>query len=166
MKEQIVINYRRIFGAGPTGLVVTVGIWVAALQLEAFLGIPKIGIGPAFRWILFIFFAVDAVTTIVWSFFVLPPHQRGKKLVTTGPYQFVRHPLYSAIIWSGTGMVAVWFRSWFVIASALPISIFWSWHVQKEELYMIKKFGDEYREYMKNTGQFFPSLGKQQDIRK
>ena len=29
----------------------------------------------------------------------------------------------------------------------------------KEEANLIEKFGDEYRDYMKRTGRFFPKLG-------
>ena len=31
--------------------------------------------------------------------------------------------------------------------------------VLNEEMHRIKKFGDEYREYMKRTGRFLPKLG-------
>jgi len=151
-----IMNYIRLFGIGPTGIMATLFIWILALQIEKWLGIPKINMGTSFRWIVFCLFAFDCIATIVWSLIVLRPTERGRKFVTTGPFQWVRYPLYSAIIWSGTGMMVMWYRSWTVIFSVFLINFFWTWHVQKEEHYMLQKFGEEYREYMKSTGQFFP----------
>jgi protein-S-isoprenylcysteine O-methyltransferase Ste14 len=34
-----------------------------------------------------------------------------------------------------------------------------AWRTPKEEANLIAKFGDEYQEYMKRTGRFFPKLG-------
>jgi protein-S-isoprenylcysteine O-methyltransferase Ste14 len=86
----------------------------------------------------------------------LPPSVRAKTLITTGPYQFVRHPIYSAFIWSGTGIMALTYKSWLLIIFVIPIHIFWVWHVQKEEKHMIDKFGSAYKDYINTTGQFFP----------
>jgi len=88
----------------------------------------------------------------------LPVGERGKKLVTSGPYRLMRHPLYAAFIWSGTGAAAVWLQSWLLIFSVIPIHIFWVWHIRNEELFMLEQFGAEYKVYMETTGQFFPIL--------
>ena len=77
-------------------------------------------------------------------------------MITKGPYQFVRHPVYAAFIWSGTGIMAMTYKSWLLIVFVIPIHIFWAWHVQKEEKHMIDKFGSAYADYIKTTGQFFP----------
>jgi len=154
------LKYKRIFGIGTTGVAVTALIWTTVIYVEKWLGIPKINIGITFRWILFGLFAFDFLATIVWSLIELPRSDGGKKLVTTGPFQWVRHPLYSAIIWSGTGMVVLGYRSWAVIFSVLPINLFWTWFIKWEEDDLIRKFGEAYREYQKNTGLFFPILRK------
>ena len=86
----------------------------------------------------------------------MPPSARAKTLITTGPYQYVRHPIYAAFIWSGTGIMAMAYKSWLLIIFVIPIHIFWVWHVQKEENYMIDKFGSAYADYMNTIGQFFP----------
>lgn len=154
------MNYQRIFGSGPTGIIVTIVIWTAALQLEGLLVIPKIHMAVTFQWIMFGFFVIDATITILWSFWVLPPKKWGTFLVTKGPFHLVRHPLYSAFIWNGTGMVAMGFRSWVVLFSVILVNFFWTWHIRKEENYMLELFGEEYRRYMEKTGQFFPRFGK------
>ena len=152
------MSYERFFGSGPTGLTATFFIWVAAYFLGEWLGIPPIGMNPTFWVVLLWFFVVDFAVTVIWSLLALPVRERGKKLVTSGPYRLMRHPLYAAFIWSGTGAAAVWLQSWLLIFSVIPIHIFWVWHIRNEELFMLEQFGAEYKVYMETTGQFFPIL--------
>ena len=149
-------RYKKIFGSGPTGVLTTVLLWVLALQISTWISIPEMQIAPTFRWILIVLFSIDAAVLLVWSHIILPPSVRAKTLITTGPYQFVRHPIYSAFIWSGTGIMALTYKSWLLIIFVIPIHIFWAWHVQKEEKHMIDKFGSAYADYINTTGQFFP----------
>ena len=149
-------RYNNIFGSGPTGVLTTVLLWVVALQISTWVSIPEMHIAPTFRWVLIVLFSIDAAVLLVWSHIILPPSVRAKTLITTGPYQFVRHPIYSAFIWSGTGIMAMTYKSWLLIVFVIPIHIFWAWHVQKEEKHMIDKFGSAYADYIKTTGQFFP----------
>ena len=149
-------RYNNIFGSGPTGVLTTVLLWVVALQISAWVSIPEMHIAPIFRWVLILLFSIDAAVLLVWSHIILPPSVRANTLITKGPYQFVRHPVYAAFIWSGTGIMAMTYKSWLLIVFVIPIHIFWAWHVQKEEKHMIDKFGSAYADYIKTTGQFFP----------
>ena len=149
-------RYNNIFGSGPTGVLTTVLLWVVALQISTWVSIPEMHIAPIFRWVLILLFSIDAAVLLVWSHIILPPSVRAKNLITKGPYQFVRHPVYAAFIWSGTGIMAMTYKSWLLIVFVIPIHIFWAWHVQKEEKHMIDKFGSAYADYIKTTGQFFP----------
>ena len=149
-------GYKNIFGCGPTGVLITVLLWILALQISTWISIPEMRIAPTFRYILIVLFSIDSTLLLVWSHIVLPPSVRAKTLITTGPYQYVRHPIYAAFIWSGTGIMAMVYKSWLLIIFIIPIHIFWTWHIQKEEKHMLEKFGSEYKNYMNSTGQFFP----------
>ena len=149
-------RYNNIFGSGSTGVLTTVLLWVVALEISTWVSIPEMHIAPIFRWVLILLFSIDAAVLLVWSHIILPPSVRAKTLITKGPYQFVRHPIYAAFIWSGTGIMAMTYKSWLLIVFVIPIHIFWAWHVQKEEKHMIDKFGSAYADYIKTTGQFFP----------
>ena len=149
-------RYNNIFGSGPTGVLTTVLLWVVALQISTWVSIPEMHIAPTFRWVLIVLFSIDAAVLLVWSHIILPPSVRAKTLISKGPYQFVRHPIYAAFIWSGTGIIAMTYKSWLLIVFVIPIHIFWAWHVQKEEKHMIDIFGSAYADYIKTTGQFFP----------
>lgn len=91
----------------------------------------------------------------------LPRMMKEQSLITSGPYQFVRHPIYTAFI--------------FILGSSLLISSNWliglAWigmtvvevasRIGFEESLMLEYFGDEYRNYMKRTGRLFPIITPQ-----
>jgi protein-S-isoprenylcysteine O-methyltransferase Ste14 len=81
--------------------------------------------------------------------------QDDHKLVTTGPYSRIRHPMYS--------VYTFWFLSWFLISTNLLFGISWLFwvvylfiRIPQEEQMLIEQFGDSYRDYMNKTGKLFP----------
>jgi protein-S-isoprenylcysteine O-methyltransferase Ste14 len=76
-------------------------------------------------------------------------------LVTTGPYSRVRHPLYTAMLGWGTALALVT-ANWVFVLLAVAMIAGLAARVPREEQMMIEEFGDQYREYMKRTGRFFP----------
>lgn len=79
------------------------------------------------------------------------------KLVTSGPYRWVRHPLYSvgAAFVGALGLIA---DNWFILGMAGVSLVLLAVRLPNEEAHLIEKFGNEYRQYMKTTGKFFPKL--------
>lgn len=79
------------------------------------------------------------------------------KLVTGGPYRWVRHPLYTigSSMFVAFGMMA---DNWFIASLGVLAFIMMAIRTPKEEANLIEKFGDEYREYMKSTGRFLPKF--------
>lgn len=84
------------------------------------------------------------------------------KLVTSGPYRWVRHPLYTvgSSMFVSFGIMA---DTWFIIVLGILAFIAMAFRTSKEEANLIEKFGDEYREYMKRTGRFLPKFSKSQN---
>jgi len=80
------------------------------------------------------------------------------KLVTSGPYRWVRHPLYTvgSSMFIAFGMMS---DNWFIAALGVLTFILLAIRTPKEEANLIEKFGDDYREYMKHTGRFLPKIG-------
>jgi protein-S-isoprenylcysteine O-methyltransferase Ste14 len=87
----------------------------------------------------------------------------GQSLVTTGPYRFVRHPIYttfililgSTLLISSNGLVGL---AWIGMTVLEVFS-----RIGFEENLMLEYFGDQYRSYMKKTGRFFPRLSADTD---
>ncbi|MFW9911203.1 MAG: methyltransferase [Candidatus Thorarchaeota archaeon] len=79
------------------------------------------------------------------------------QLITTGPYERVRHPMYTVLILFFFGLSLV-SANLIVILFALLLMLGFPFWVRIEEEKMIEVFGEEYIEYMKRTGRFFPSI--------
>lgn len=79
------------------------------------------------------------------------------KLVITGPYHLIRHPMYTAIFLWALG-VALMTANWFIFLFPLAFALFFILRVPNEEKMMVEAFGDEYRDFMKRTGRFLPRL--------
>jgi len=79
-------------------------------------------------------------------------------LVTHGPYQWVRHPMYAVLYVHFIAVLLLtsnWFiGGFFLVALTLVVVT----RLKNEEATMIEKFGEDYRVYMRRTGRFFPRL--------
>ena len=112
-----------------------------------------------------VFIALSGFTLLQWAQNTLgiswsdtPRMMKEQMLITSGPYQVIRHPMYTAFI--------------FILGSTLLISANWlvglSWismtlleiisRIHFEENLMLEYFGDHYREYMSRTGRLLPKL--------
>ena len=123
----------------------------------------KIGLPESVRW-LGVGLGILCVVGIYWLFSsigsgITPTSATRKehKLVTSGPYRWVRHPLYTvgSSMFIAFGMMA---DNWFIAALGVLAFIGMAIRTPKEEANLVEKFGDEYREYMKRTGRFLPKL--------
>ena len=85
--------------------------------------------------------------------------KREHRLVTHGPYRWVRHPLYalSLLLILALGLISA---SGFILAFSVVVLIAVGLVVvPREEANLIAAFGDEYRDYMRRTGRFLPKVG-------
>jgi protein-S-isoprenylcysteine O-methyltransferase Ste14 len=92
-----------------------------------------------------------------WS--PLPRLREGHELITSGPYRFVRHPMYSAMIVLFLSFALVTANVPVILSSFLGIIFTIIWGL-KEERMLIDYFGEEYREFMRHTTAFFPLPGR------
>jgi protein-S-isoprenylcysteine O-methyltransferase Ste14 len=80
------------------------------------------------------------------------------ELSINGIYSWIRHPIYSTYI--------VFYIAIFLISSNFVVGFSWfiiylffvRYRISKEEELLIYQFGDEYRDYIKNTGCFVPKI--------
>jgi protein-S-isoprenylcysteine O-methyltransferase Ste14 len=82
------------------------------------------------------------------------------KLITKGPYKFIRHPMYTAFLILHSSIFLItgnWFIGIIWIVGLIFIIML---RIRKEEKMLIEKFGDTYRKYISTTGILCPSLIK------
>jgi protein-S-isoprenylcysteine O-methyltransferase Ste14 len=83
-----------------------------------------------------------------------PQMKEGHELVTSGPYRFVRHPIYTGMIVALFGSAIVSGPGWFVVF--FIASIVFVMRIKTEEGYMMKLFPNRYPEYRKKTKALIP----------
>ena len=81
--------------------------------------------------------------------------KEGHKLIRTGPYALVRHPIYTGVITAmfGTAIVAGTLLGYSGMVGATLSFVF---KFRREEAILLKEFGDEYRRYKEEVPALIP----------
>ena len=99
-----------------------------------------------------------AQVTLGKSWSDTPRMMKEQALITSGPYQFIRHPIYTAFILI-LGSALLISANWFIGLAWLGMTVLEvASRVDFEESLMLEYFGDQYRDYMKKTGRLLPRL--------
>jgi protein-S-isoprenylcysteine O-methyltransferase Ste14 len=115
------------------------------------------------RWLGFAF-GLLSISLIVWVQLELGKQfspqlqiRQEHQLITRGPYAHIRHPLYTALFGFGISL-ALLTANWFFAAFFVVFLVGLLTRVPKEERMLLDQFGEEYNEYMRHTGRFFPKM--------
>jgi len=149
-------HYMRLWNVGPPGLLFSVAVIHGLHHAEQVLLLKTFSLSSGWLWGLMTIVELDAIVLLVWVLFSLPPKERGIKLSKKGVYGFIRHPIYTAIVYH---MPVLYALSWgsFLILFFLPVHhIIWGKLVEREEKYLIGIFGQEYLDYMNEVPRFVP----------
>lgn len=79
--------------------------------------------------------------------------KEGHELVTTGPYKFVRHPIYTGLLIAMLGstlVTPVW------LVASVCLTAYFVYSAQTEERIMMQQFPGEYSEYRRRTKALVP----------
>lgn len=141
-----------------TFLYVVKPVWLSQFALSLPTWLRWLGVGAAAGGFGLLQWAQQALGQN-WS--DAPRFFDGQNMVASGPYQQVRHPIYSAfllILGSLLLITANWLVGglWILITS-LDIAA----RMQVEERMMLSQFGERYQAYMDRTGRLLPRIRKQ-----
>ena len=112
-----------------------------------------------------IFFFFIGLILLIWVHRTLGKHWsmmlklgEDHKLITSGPYSRIRHPMYTYfyIMSSSTALISA-----NLVVAAFGITawtLLYLVRVGDEEALMLEQFGEEYREYMDQTGRLLPKF--------
>jgi protein-S-isoprenylcysteine O-methyltransferase Ste14 len=84
----------------------------------------------------------------------------GTYLITTGPFAFVRNPLYlgNITMYAGLGVMSLALFPWLMIVALIWFFVQYTLIVAKEEEYLRDRFGATYDEYCRHVRRFLPRL--------
>jgi protein-S-isoprenylcysteine O-methyltransferase Ste14 len=144
-------------------------------QLIALLVFLVVWLGDSFAWHastflsayvpIYMRLAVLVITSVLAftlsrsGHFMFGGEQRPSKVVVSGAFKYVRHPLYLASLLTYLGLA---FCTMSLIALTLFVLI-WIFHdyiASYEEKLLETKYGDDYKNYKRHTGKWIPMIGK------
>ncbi len=104
------------------------------------------------------------VAIAIWSRSVLganwsgvPRITEGQQLVTTGPYRFVRNPIYSGILLAACGMALTAGDTAALVGLALVFAALWRKALVEARL-LSSEFGEQYATYARRVKKLIPFI--------
>lgn len=144
-----------VVGGGVIVACILAAVWTGAaipwFRLQVTLaGIVVILLGAALRW--------WAILTLGRYFTFEVAVRSTQAVVQSGPYRFVRHPSYTAILIMllGVGMVLANWASLVVMLAGGLIGLLY--RVRVEERALVDALGQPYVDYMRHTRRFIPFI--------
>ena len=104
--------------------------------------------------VLGILFAIWARVHLGRNWSAAPAVKEKHELVTSGPYAYVRHPIYTGILLAAFG--AALSGSAFAIGIFIIVCFVFSRRIGKEERIMLELFSDTYPQYQARTKRLVP----------
>jgi protein-S-isoprenylcysteine O-methyltransferase Ste14 len=101
-------------------------------------------------------FAIWARANLGRNWSSRPAVKEHHELVTTGPYAYVRHPIYSGILLAALGTALI--SSIFGVGMFIFVSIAFALRMHKEERIMLELFPEQYPEYQRHTKHLVPFI--------
>ena len=156
--EKKSLNFSKVFGVGPIGLLISLALLSVASQFNKLINLPPISNNHSLLESIFVISLLLTLIIFIWNAKSLPKSERGNKLCTSGAFKFVRHPRYAAYLSFFNFGLAIYLNSYIYILWAVLLYPILHYLVSFEEKRMITIFGEEYLEYQKKTGCFLPKL--------
>jgi protein-S-isoprenylcysteine O-methyltransferase Ste14 len=85
----------------------------------------------------------------------MPTIRQDHTITRTGPYRFVRHPIYSGILLGLTG-TAIGVGYLIVVFCVILIFGLFVIKVRMEEKFLLEEFGEEYAQYKREVKALIP----------
>lgn len=83
--------------------------------------------------------------------------KEGHQLIRSGPYAYVRHPIYTGMLLGCIGAALV-LGEWRGILAVVLLLAAHARKALREESFLTQEFGEEYSAYRRSTGFLFPHL--------
>lgn len=158
-REEVAAQRLRVLG----GVIVSLPLWYAGvvfcerhgwLLRGDWVGVRELGVALFLcGWCLKLW----SIACLGANYSVYITLQSGHTLVTSGPYRWIRHPLYLGfIVWTiGFSLV---FRSWLGLVFPLAAGAAAISKLRREERFLFRQMGREFQDYARRTKRLIPFL--------
>jgi len=151
-------KYQKLFGVGPLGALISLILLFILWLLDRILGHVEVLSQPGPLRILGLILIGLWICWHIWCLKTIRRWWIEDRLCTTGPYRFVRHPIYAGGMTLAILGIALMFNSWIILPLPVLLYPINSLLVRKEEDMMTAVFGEEYTRYAARTGRLLPRL--------
>lgn len=153
-------NHLPLFGVGPFLIAPILIITVISIALTWYDMVPVYSLNSG------IFTVIGAVLIILgiifWVMAVLKSNIddeiKSDRLVTTGIYGLVRHPIYAAFLYTVTGLILISNNLYLFVLPVIYWMVLTIAMIKSEEKWLTDKFGESYIEYSRKVSRFVPYL--------
>lgn len=132
-------------------------------SVDVYFNLPLFETHPTLHWIALALVAISLISMSLGALKlgkyarVQPKPARNAPLRTTGPFAYTRHPMYSSMI-IGSLFWTLYLGSYFALGATVLLLTVLVVKAKKEESYLLRMFGEDYRKYMSRVGRFSPKL--------
>ena len=102
-------------------------------------------------------FAIRARLHLGKNWSSMPAIRVDHTLIRTGPYRYVRHPIYTGILFGLAG-TAIVIGEPLALVGLFLILLAFLWKIRMEENYLLEEFGDAYASYKREVPALIPFL--------
>ena len=155
-------NIRDIAGAGPLGFGLCILVFVTFWKIDKAAGVATLFGDKALHKVLAGILLLAGVIVFYAAFRVMPISKHSKCLIIHGVYSYVRHPRYAAAVFLIYPAFALLVHSFLCLISTIVVYVIFRFSAVLEERKLIRIFGPDYKDYMKETPGFIPKLHRRQ----
>lgn len=155
-------NHLPVFGVGPYLITIIGIVTITSFILSHYHLIPIYTIKELNMVLLILGLIFIVLGVLCWLLAVFQSNFdeqiKKNRLMTTGIYAYLRHPIYSAFLYIATGIILIGQN---ILLFVFPV-LFWAFLTvamkNTEEKWLVELYGNEYIEYSKHVNRFIPKV--------
>jgi protein-S-isoprenylcysteine O-methyltransferase Ste14 len=146
------MNLKRLVGSGDRIGLLTLPFLIVGLVLNILRpSLFSVGGPPMALKVLSIIVLIPGVTIWIWSVVLILTEVPGQKLITSGPYSFVKHPLYTGVALLVLPWIGLLLNTWLGVLIGIILYVASRIFSPEEERTLSKAFGAAWDEYCHNV---------------
>ena len=156
-------RFKNLLGAGPYLLLLGLLFESITISIRRWISFP-ISISILMQIILTTLCIIVFLASMIWfnrslNLIKVNLLDEKKVFITHGPFNYVRHPLYSTLLLTAPPIFIIWFSDLLLITPWVVILVLSHYVVILEEQELIKIFGDKYEKYRRFVPALLPLKG-------